>query len=272
MLPRSYKSIDEVSSVRYDSIINDRNIWTIGFAVEIYSKSDNFWYPGQIIKVSGRESRRRAEVMFNGRLKSVPVISGDLRPLITDAKKKSRKTFIERFEKAIDMLEQNRPQEEAITLDAFLSYSQQDAQDAVAVLHLMLEKLDVHVWLDSQQIDISVSGMSRGIAMSRVFVIFLTKSYFEREFTLFELESALALGKKVIVVWEAAEQRGGFPNLKSYIDLCPDKYKLGLFQDEAIKFERRKQLQDAQIKVIADRIRNEATDSGCCPCLSCNIL
>merc|ERR1719184_103988 len=59
----------------------------------------------------------------------------------------------------------------------------------------MLEKLDIHVWLDSQQIDLTVSGMSRGIAMSRVFISFLTRSYFESVWTLFELETALALGK-----------------------------------------------------------------------------
>jgi len=272
MPPSSFRNIDEESSIWYDSIINDRNFWKIGFSVEVYSTSDNFWYPGQIIKVSGKETKRRVEVMYNGRIKSLRATSGDLRPLYTDAKKKSRKTFDERLQKAEAMLEQHWPKPEAITLDAFLSYSQQDAQDAAALLKLLLEILGVHVWLDSQQIDIGVSGMSRGIAMSRVFLIFMTKSYFEREFTLFELESALAMGKKIIVVWEADHRRGGFPNLKSYIDLCPDKYKVELFQAEAIKFERRRQLQDAQLKVIADRICGNPNVRGHCPCRRCNIL
>merc|ERR1712060_314287 len=118
--------------------------------------------------------------------------------------------------------------------------------------------------------DIAVSGMSKGIAMSSTFVIFLTKSYFERVFTIFELETAVALKKPVIVIWEGDERCGGYPDLKSHIDKCPNKYKVMLFQDEAMKFERRKHLRDAQVNVIAQRIHaktietNTSKTTWCC--------
>merc|ERR1712060_656077 len=115
--------------------------------------------------------------------------------------------------------------------------------------------------------DIAVSGMSKGIAMSSVFVTFLTKSYFQRVFTIFELETAVALKKPVIVIWEGDERCGGYPDLKWHIDICPNKYKAMLFQDEAMKFERRKHLRDAQVKVIAQRIQDITTKTkSCCRC------
>jgi len=171
---QSITKVDQLSLSRYDSITNDRNRWGIGFAVEVYSKSDNFWYPGQIIKVSGKT--KTAQVLYNGSTKKLPITSGDLRPLITDAQKKLRKPFHERLEKARELIDKNYPRHEAITLDAFISYSQQDGQDAAALLKLLLEKVGVNLWLDIHQEDISVTAMSRGIATSGVFLIFLTKS------------------------------------------------------------------------------------------------
>jgi len=80
--------------------------------------------------------------------------------------------------------------------------------------------------------------------MSSVFVIFLTKSYFERVFTIFELETAVALKKPVIVIGEGDERCGGYPDFKIHIDECSDKFKAKLFRDEAMKFERRMYLRD----------------------------
>jgi len=159
-------------------------------------------------------------------------------------------------------------------LDAFISYAQQDAKDAAALLNLLLRSHDVNSWFDFQQKNIGEAGMSRGVASSRCFLIFMTKSYFERVFTIFELETALALGKEVIVVWEADEDCGGFTDLKSYINACPEKYKSELFSNEAIKFERRMHLQDAQMRVITEKILGSANPEShkIYSCMRCDIL
>jgi len=140
-------------------------------------------------------------------------------------------------------------------VDAFISHSQEDVKDAVALLQLLQKTHGLSVWLDTQENDNGVSGMSKGIAMSSVFVIFLTKSYFERVFTIFEFETAVALKKPVIVMWEGDERCGWYPDFKIHTDECPDEYKAKLFQDEAMKFEHRKHLRDVQVNVIAQRIR-----------------
>jgi len=142
-------------------------------------------------------------------------------------------------------------------MDAFISYSQEDVKDAVALLQLLQKTHGLSVWLDTQENDNGVSGMSKGIAMSSVFVIFLTKSYFERVFTIFEFETAVALKKPVIVMWEGDERCGWYLDFKIHIDECPDEYKAKLFQDEAMKFEHRKHLRDVQVNVIARRIHVE---------------
>jgi len=259
--------VGEFETYSYDRVINDRSLWKIGFAVEVYSKGDEYWYPGQIIKIQDKQDVRFVDVIYNGKTKSLPVTSGDLKPLITDAKYQSQTTLYERFSKAEELLEKHQPKQEATTLDAFISYSQQDAQDAAALLQLLLKTHGLTIWLDSQEKDVAVSGMSKGIAMSRVFVIFLTKTYFERVFTIFELETAVALKKPIIVIWEGDERCGGYPDLKSHIDQCPNKYKAELFQDEAMKFERRIHLREAQVKVIAQRIQaNTTKPTSCCRC------
>jgi len=50
------------------------------------------------------------------------------------------------------------------------------------------------------------------------------------------------------------------PELKSYINECPDKHKAELFRGEAMKFERRKHLRDAQVNVIAKSIRAKTSE------------
>jgi len=97
--------------------------------------------------------------------------------------------------------------------------------------------------------------------MSSVFVIYIMKSYFERVFTIFELETAVALKKPVTVMWEGDERCGGYPDFKIHIDECPDKYKAKLFQDEAMKFELRKHLRDAQVNVIAKWIQAKTVET-----------
>jgi len=240
----------------------------------VYSEGDEFWYPGQVIKVTGEGTKKTVEVIYNGRTKILPVHSGLLRPLMTDLKNQLRMSFSDILESANMMLEKDEPKEETIEFDSFISYSQEDAQDAVGLIYLLLQPYGVKVWLDVQnESEISVSGMSKSIAKSSVFLIYLTKGYFDSVFTVFELETALALDKQIIVVWEGDERRGGYTDFKFYLDACPDKYK-DIFDNEAMKFERRKHQQDAQMKVIARMILDNANPNRhkTYECMRCVVL
>jgi len=262
VVPTTSVRASRTSHNRYDYVINERQLWGVGFPVEVYSERDQSWYPGQVIKVFVEDSKKTVEVIYNCRTKILPVHSGLLRPLMTDLKNQLRMSFSEILKNANLMLQKHEPKYEAIELDAFISYSQQDAQDAVGLIWHLLKPYGVKAWLDVQnESQTSVSRISMSIAKCSVFLIYLTKSYFERVFTVFELETALALDKQVIVVWEGDERRGGYTGFKIYIDACPDKYK-DIFHHEAIKFERRKHLQDAQIRMIAKMILHSANPNS----------
>jgi len=256
----SRTDVEELEQV--DIVNNDRPSWGIGFAVEVYSQSDEAWFAGQVIEVAGVRGRRVVKVVYNGKTKSMPVFSSELRPLETISEVASTRPFSNIIGEVNDLLDKHKPEIKSIALDAFLSYSQKDAPDAVGLLYWLLKERGVNTWFDQQQDEISVSRMSTGISQSRCFIIFLTESYFTRVFTVFELETALALEKEIIVVWEGDERYGGFNDFKSHMEACPEKYRVKLFEREALKFERRKRLQEAQIKTIADRISQAPTTPG----------
>merc|ERR1719285_680087 len=187
----------------YDRLINNWSFWKMGFAVKVYFSSDDYWYPGQMLWIWRKQDVRFVEVTYNGKKKSLPVTSEGLKPLITYAKWHSRGSFKDRFSQAEEISAKRKPKQEGITLDAFISHSQQDSKDAVAWLQLLLKTHGLGVRLSSQENDICVSAMSiKGIAMSCFFVIFLMKIYFERVFTILLLETTVALKKPVIVIWE----------------------------------------------------------------------
>jgi len=104
-----------------------------------------------------------------------------------------------------------------------------------------------------QQDDIDILGIMEGVSQSRCFLIYLTKNYFHQVFTILELEAALYLEKEIFIVWESDERHDGYSNFHSYMRNCPAKYQ-ALFQKEALVFERRKHLQDAQINILFGRI------------------
>jgi len=251
----SSRSSYREEKVQADILNNDRLSWAKGFTVEVYSQSAGTWFLGRIVQVIGDGTSREVKVVYCCKTKLISVFSQHLRPAMTESKTFSRISFRNISEEAKKLLQEHKPEVEPVDLDAFISYSQSDALDAAALLHhLLLKSRGVKTWFDQQQEAISAAAMSKGISRSCCFVIFLTNSYFERKFTVFELETALALEKQIVVVWEGDERHGGFSEFNSYMNVCPEKYKKKLFEEEALKFERRKHLQDAQINVIADRI------------------
>jgi len=251
---------DEVEQV--DKTNNDRLSWDKGVAVEVWSEANADWFLGKIIEVINTSSGRVLKVVYDGKTKSIPVFSRKLRPLaINTNHAHGMKSFAKALQEVNHLLDEHKPEMETIVLDAFISYSQSDAKDAVGVLYLLLKLKGFQAWFDQQQDDISITGMSKGISKSCCFILFLTKSYFKKTFTVFELETALALNKEIIIVWEGDEQCGGHSDFDTYMKACPEKYKTQLFEKEALKFERRKHLQEAQVIVIAERI-SEAYDNN----------
>jgi len=267
------RSYDLRDQKQVTTLEHNRELWGKGFAVEVYSQSDKAWYPGQIVEVIVSPTESKVEstvkVVYNGKTKSTYLYSGELKPFQTSSDLLSNCSFQKILQNAeallteqITLLNKHKPEIEPVGLDGFVSYCQSDAQDAVGLLYFLLKSRGFDIWFDQHQDDISVSGMSRGIYSSRVFIIFLSKSYFKRVFTIFELETALALKKEIIVIWEGDERRCGYSNFKSYMDACPDKYRAKLFEKEAIKIERRKHLQEAQLNTISERILQTRKSDG----------
>merc|ERR1719285_1137777 len=183
---------------------NDRLSWDKGVSVEVWSEANEDWFVGKIIEAVDTNDGRVVKVVYNNKTKLIPVFSRKLRPLIVTISLAGRtKAFTEALQEANNMLEEHKPQIETIIHDAFISYSRNDAKDAAGILYLLLKLKGLKAWVDQQHDDISVAGMSKGVSSSCVFILFLTKSYFKKTFTIFQLETALALNKQIIVVWEA---------------------------------------------------------------------
>jgi len=253
---RKYASHDvsQVEKRDIDFVTNNRVNWKEGFAVEVFSETNAKWFKGQVVKSVGSGDNRLVTVVYNGTSKTLEVWSSHLRPLIRDSCTKSHHSFTELFGQANELMSQHAPKQKAEMLDIFLSHSQKDGQDAVRILSLLLQSQNIKTWVDMEEPEIDGDRIVKGVAESRCFGLFLTKDYFNRVWTIFELETAISLDKEIVVIWEGDERHGGYASLNSHIDACPKKYKALLFQREAIKFERRMPLQDTQIKVLAARI------------------
>jgi len=255
-LGRPSRSSDRQEVVQVDELNNDRLSWGKSVAVEVWSEANENWFVGKIVEASDTSSGRIVKVVYGNKnvTKSIEVCSHMLRPLVVNSV--SPKPFTEALQGANDKLALHKPEIKPILYHAFISYVQKEAMDAAGILFLLLKQEGLKVWIDQQQDDISVRNMSKGVSSSCIFILFLTKSYFQKQFTVFELETALALNKQILVVWEGDNQcgPGSSSEFESYMEACPEKYKTRLFEKEALKFQRRKHLQEAQINVIAKRI------------------
>eukprot|EP00808_Paulinella_micropora_P016427 g21602.t1 len=115
---------------------------------------------------------------------------------------------------------------------AFLSHAQAQAGDAVRTIFL---ELDRKCWYDKEQVERTLIGMVKGIAMSEVFLIYLSKAYFTRPYCRFELQVARLLGKPLVVVREASERLNRGPITFAQIEACNQQllgYDILAFTDE----------------------------------------
>jgi len=254
------RSLNREELKMVDILDNDRQAWVVGWTIEVYSKGDKSWHKGKIIQVIGDSKDRKIKVAYGGKTKLISVFSNDVRPLEPESVALTM-SFGNILEKANKLLADHKPEIEPVVLDAFISYCENNALDAVGLLYWRLKSRGITIWFDQQQEEISVTSRSKGISKSSCFIIFLTDCYFKGVYTIFELETALALQKEVIIVWEGDERFGGFSNFNFHINACPEKYKAKLFEGEALKFERRKHLEAVQLKILADRIKKQGVQS-----------
>eukprot|EP00808_Paulinella_micropora_P000255 g13037.t1 len=132
---------------------------------------------------------------------------------------------------------------------AFLSHAQGQAGDVVRTIFL---ELDRKCWYDKEQVERTLAGMIKGIAMSEVFLIYLSKAYFTRPFCRFELQVARLLEKPIVVVREASERPTRGPITFPQIEACD------------------KQLLELDILALSDELR-DAFSTGFIPLLKARI-
>jgi hypothetical protein len=139
----------------------------------------------------------------------------------------------------------------------FMSHAQGEAQNQCLALAMLLSSADVSVWYDMDAERLAVEDMCRGVATSRFFLIYLTKSYFTRWFCRLEAQVARELGKELIVVYESDPRHGGDAN---FIQLVNEATKLYpewreyMCATEAIPMARRLYQRKAIVAEIARRV------------------
>ena len=77
-------------------------------------------------------------------------------------------------------------------------------------LELRLTQLGFNCWLDQKAETINKQSMAEGVRSSQVFLLFLSEGVLTRPFVLFEIESALKLGKRVMLIHETDGRHGPF--------------------------------------------------------------
>ena len=138
----------------------------------------------------------------------------------------------------------------------FISHAQGEAQNQCLALAMLMSSAGVSAWYDMDAERLAVEDMCRGVATSRFFLIYLTKSYLTRWFCRLEAQVARKLGKELIVVYESDPRHGGNAN---FIQLVNDATKLYpewreyLCATEAIPMARRLYQRKAVVAEIARR-------------------
>jgi len=138
----------------------------------------------------------------------------------------------------------------------FMSHAQADAQNQVAHLTVLLRDRDAKVWFDMDSERLEAKDMVRGIANTKVFLLYLTQSYFDRYFCRMEVSIAKALNKTLIIVFEPDERHGGTSDYVKLVNRCTIKYpefREYLLSTEAIPMARRAFQRRAVVDEICKR-------------------
>ena len=92
----------------------------------------------------------------------------------------------------------------------FLSHAQATGGDQTHNLCLYLMQRGLRCWYDNKATDVTSKGMKEGVALSEVFLLFLSKDVLTRPFVQFELSEALRLHKKILFVHEIDDKHHKF--------------------------------------------------------------
>jgi len=122
----------------------------------------------------------------------------------------------------------------------FLSHVQRESGDFARVFSLLLHsEADLPCWLDQAESRLTAKTMVRGIAQSAVFMVLLTKSYFESRWCRLELRTARYLKKPIIMIHETDERVSGFARFEDYFKSAPTDL-VGMIEEVTSRPLRRK--------------------------------
>jgi hypothetical protein len=107
----------------------------------------------------------------------------------------------------------------------FVSHSQGDAGDQAAHVKKELEKFvstmviftDVAAGRVERQLTMK-SKLSSAISRSKVFLVFLTKTYLTRKWCVLELQEAIALKKRIVIIFDTDTRHGGMTSLEELVE------------------------------------------------------
>ena len=92
----------------------------------------------------------------------------------------------------------------------FLSHAQATGGDQTHNLCLYLMQRGLRCWYDNKATDVTSKGMKEGVALSEVFLLFLSNDVLTRPFVQYELSEALRLHKKILFVHEIDDKHHKF--------------------------------------------------------------
>ena len=92
----------------------------------------------------------------------------------------------------------------------FLSHYQREAGDICGILDLQMKIRGYKCWYDQEAQHITQLGMIQGIQTSAIFLLVLTRGVFTRPWCLFEIRTALRLGKPIQLIHESDETKAGY--------------------------------------------------------------
>lgn len=146
--------------------------------------------------------------------------------------------------------------------DAFFSYKQSEAQDAVQTIILLLrsKRPSLNIWVDTEQ-DPTLCGMERGVRRSKVFIWYCTKNIVQSKYCLEELRWAVQNKKEILLVSET-DPRHGAPELGVLRDQMPDELKHVLDDNVALPYYRETDHREVFIQKLLNLIEREHTPSG----------
>jgi len=148
---------------------------------------------------------------------------------------------------------------------AFMSHMQAEGGDCVMAIDMHLSPRGWVLWTDqSPNADVTLEGMKNGVRESLVYVLYCTKSVFQRPFVRLELLEAVKQKKPILMLYEEDNRRAKFTfDAKTGVPPGFQSITAELLRNHcAIPWERRPHLRKATIELIETRIVETVTGSG----------